>query len=57
MKKVTILQELIRIAEQCGAVTDVGLYETWLTVSAIADDGTKVRFDVNFIKEEENDGN
>ena len=57
MKKSKMLQEIIAIAEKCGEVTDVGLYETWLCVTAITDDGTKFRFDVNITKEEKKDGN
>jgi hypothetical protein len=57
MKKVKILQEVIRVAEQCGDVTDVGMYETWLYVTAITDAGTKIKFDINITKEEETDGN
>lgn len=57
MKKIKILQELIHIAEKCGDVTDVSVYDAWMYVTAVTDDGTKVRFDVNITKEEENDGN
>ena len=57
MKKIEILKELIPIAEKCGEVTDMGVYETWLYIVAETDDGTKVRFDVNFTKEEKEDGN
>ena len=57
MKKSKMIQELIVIAEKCGEVKDVGMYETWLYVTAEAGDGTKIRFDVNITKEEEEDGN
>ena len=57
MKKINILKELIPIAEKCGDVTDMGVYETWLYIVAEAEDGTKIRFDVNINKEEEKDGN
>ena len=57
MKKINILKELIPIAEKCGDVTDMGVYETWLYIVAEAEDGTKIRFDVNITKEEENNGN
>ena len=54
MKKIEILKELIPLAEKCGEVTDMGVYETWLYIVAKTDDGTKVRFDVNFKEEKEN---
>ena len=54
MNKSNILKELISTAEKFGEITDVGFYETWLYVTATTDDGTKVRFDVNIAKEEEN---
>jgi hypothetical protein len=57
MKKVKILQDIIRIAEQLGDVEDLGVYEKWMYATAITEDGTKVRFDVNITKEEETDGN
>ena len=57
MKKIEILKELIPIAEKCGEVTDMGVYETWLYIVAETKDGTKVRFDVNIAKEEKEDGN
>lgn len=57
MNKVKILQEIIHTAEKCGDVTDVGMYETWLYVTAMTNDGTKIKFDVTITKEEETDGN
>ena len=53
MKKIKILQEVIHIAEKVGDVTDVGMYETWFYVTAMTEDGTKVKFDINITKEEE----
>ena len=57
MKKSKLLMEIIPLAEKCGEVTDMGVYETWLYIIAQAEDGTKIRFDVNFAKEEKKDGN
>ena len=57
MKNIKLLQEIIHVAEKCGDVCDVGVYETWLYAIAITDDGTKIRFDVNITKEEKENGN
>ena len=57
MKKIEVLQEIINIAKKCGDVTDVGMYETWMYVTSITDDGTKIKFDINITEEEKEDGN
>lgn len=56
MKKINILKKIIPVAETCGDVTDMGVYEKWLYLVADAEDGTKIRFEVNIIKGEEKNG-
>ena len=58
MKKSEIMKAFLAIAEQLGGeVTNASIYDSWVSVKVVADDGAEYSLDFNVLKEAKTDGN
>lgn len=59
MKKTEVMRAFLDIAEKLGVVTHASIYDTWVAVKIIQEDGTECSLDFNIFekKEEKTDGN